>query len=84
MRQQKGGRPAKMNAQRYLADNQVVVSSDTVRRLLKRANSKAVHKPDVLPLTPKRRKDRLNWAKSRQSWTINDWKRVVFSDETKI
>ncbi|OBZ80649.1 Transposable element Tcb2 transposase [Choanephora cucurbitarum] len=105
MRQQKGGRPAKMSkylerkvlqgintgtslnakdARRYLADNQVVISSDTVRRLLKRANLEAFLKPDVLPLTPKRKKDRLNWAKSRQNWTINDWKRLVFSDETKI
>ncbi|OBZ78513.1 Transposable element Tcb1 transposase [Choanephora cucurbitarum] len=44
----------------------------------------AVHKPDVLSLTSKRKKDRLNWAKSRQNWTINNWKRVVFSEETKI
>ncbi|OBZ81899.1 Transposable element Tcb1 transposase [Choanephora cucurbitarum] len=72
------------DAQRYLADNQVVVSSDTVRRLLKRANLEAVHKPDVLLLTPKRKKNRLNWAKSRQNWTINECKRVVFLNETKI
>ncbi|KAG0734448.1 hypothetical protein G6F23_012387 [Rhizopus arrhizus] len=27
---------------------------------------------------------RLQWAKSHQRWTVDDWKRVIFSDETKI
>ncbi|KAG1225921.1 hypothetical protein G6F67_009170 [Rhizopus microsporus] len=27
---------------------------------------------------------RLAWAKKYSKWTIDDWKRVVFSDETKI
>ncbi|CAI7783579.1 unnamed protein product [Closterium sp. NIES-54] len=29
-------------------------------------------------------KDRMQWAKDHQHWTIDDWKRVVWSDETKI
>ena len=27
---------------------------------------------------------RLKWAKEHQSWTANDWKKVLWSDETKI
>ncbi|KAG1440110.1 hypothetical protein G6F55_013577 [Rhizopus delemar] len=27
---------------------------------------------------------RLQWAKSHQHWTVDDWKRVIFSDETKV
>jgi hypothetical protein len=27
---------------------------------------------------------RLQWAKSHQHWTVDDWKWVIFSDETKI
>ncbi|KAG1059119.1 hypothetical protein G6F42_028428 [Rhizopus arrhizus] len=27
---------------------------------------------------------RYRWAKKYQYWTVGDWKRVVFSDETKV
>jgi len=30
------------------------------------------------------RKDRLKWAKAHRNWSVTDWKRVVFSDKTKI
>ncbi|KAG2189619.1 hypothetical protein INT46_004873 [Mucor plumbeus] len=30
------------------------------------------------------RKDRLKWAKAHRNWSVTDWKRVIFSDETKI
>lgn len=29
-------------------------------------------------------KQRLSWAESHADWTINDWKKVLFSDESKI
>ncbi|KAG1481916.1 hypothetical protein G6F54_013679 [Rhizopus delemar] len=29
-------------------------------------------------------KRRLAWAKKHQNWTTDDWRRVVFSDETKV
>ncbi|KAG1388993.1 hypothetical protein G6F60_013505 [Rhizopus arrhizus] len=29
-------------------------------------------------------KRRLAWAKKYQNWTTDDWRRVVFSDETKV
>ncbi len=29
-------------------------------------------------------KSRLEFAKKHQEWTADDWKRVIFSDETKI
>ncbi|KAG0803905.1 hypothetical protein G6F15_013161 [Rhizopus arrhizus] len=35
-------------------------------------------------LTEKHKKARLAWAKKHQYWTVHDWRRVVFSDETKI
>jgi hypothetical protein len=39
----------------------------------------------VKPTTPlKNVKDRLAFAKSHQHWTIQDWRKVIFSDETKI
>ncbi|KAG1529718.1 hypothetical protein G6F50_017806 [Rhizopus delemar] len=27
---------------------------------------------------------RLQWAKSHQHWSVDNWKRVIFSDETKV
>ncbi|KAG1534514.1 hypothetical protein G6F50_012625 [Rhizopus delemar] len=35
-------------------------------------------------LTEKHKKARLAWAKKHQYWTVHDWRRVIFSDETKI
>ncbi|EIE79977.1 hypothetical protein RO3G_04682 [Rhizopus delemar RA 99-880] len=35
-------------------------------------------------LTEKHKKARLTWAKKHQYWTVHDWRRVIFSDETKI
>ena len=35
-------------------------------------------------LTAKHMKRRLAWSKKYQNWTTDDWRRVVFSDETKV
>uniref|UniRef100_A0A3Q3AY27 Tc1-like transposase DDE domain-containing protein n=1 Tax=Kryptolebias marmoratus TaxID=37003 RepID=A0A3Q3AY27_KRYMA len=35
-------------------------------------------------LTPKHKRTRLQWAKERQSWTVDDWMKVIFSDESRI
>jgi hypothetical protein len=41
-------------------------------------------KPSKPLLSPKNVKARLAWAKAHKDWTIDDWKRVIWSDETKI
>ncbi|KAG1246055.1 hypothetical protein G6F65_020894 [Rhizopus arrhizus] len=35
-------------------------------------------------LTEKHKKARLAWAKKHQYWTVHDWRRMIFSDDTKI
>lgn len=35
-------------------------------------------------LSRKHRQARYNWARTHRNWTVEDWKRVIFSDETKI
>ena len=35
-------------------------------------------------LTPHHRKERLDFAIRYQYWTLEDWKKVVWSDETRI
>ena len=32
----------------------------------------------------KRKKTRLQWAKEKQSWTVDDWVIVIFTDESSI
>uniref|UniRef100_A0A3B5QUP0 Transposase Tc1-like domain-containing protein n=1 Tax=Xiphophorus maculatus TaxID=8083 RepID=A0A3B5QUP0_XIPMA len=62
----------------------VNVCDRTVRNRLEEMGfqyRKAKRKP---ALTPKHKRTRLQWAKERQSWTVDDWMKVVFSDESRI
>ena len=45
---------------------------------------KAVVKKKRPLLSRHHRRDRLDFAKAHQYWTIEDWKRVIWSNETKI
>lgn len=60
------------------------ISPQTIRRHLKELGLKAVVKKKRPRLTKRHRKDRLDWAIEHKNWTLEDWKRVVWSDETKI
>ena len=60
------------------------LSADTVHRGLKRAGMKAVVKKKKPVLTQRHRRARLDFALAHQYWTLEDWKKVVWSDETKI
>ena len=60
------------------------VSVYTVRRVLGRAGLVSFVKPKKPLLTVKHKKDRLQWAYDHISCTLDDWKRVVWSDETRI
>ena len=60
------------------------VSSQTVRNTLKKASLKAVVKKKKPLLSVSYRKRRLAFALKYQHWTVEDWKRVLWSDETKI
>lgn len=62
----------------------VDVSAQTVRNYLKSAGLQPIVKPKKPLLSKKNIKSRLSWAKAHVDWTIADWKRVVWSDETKI
>ncbi|CAI7816216.1 unnamed protein product [Closterium sp. NIES-54] len=62
----------------------ICVTGATVRNTLKRHRVRAIEKPSKPRLSVKNVKDRMQWAKDHQHWTIDDWKRVVWSNETKI
>jgi len=60
------------------------VHPETIRNVLKQQGLKSLVKPKKPLLTPKHKNQRLEFARRHQHWTIDDWKRVVWSDETKI
>ena len=60
------------------------VNAQTIRNILKSANYESHSKKSALPLNNKRKKERLAFAKKYKDWTVADWRRVVFSDETKV
>jgi transposase len=65
-------------------EEDITVSSDTIRRALKEQGLKAFVKPKKPKLLNRHKKQRLDFAKKYEYWTIEDWKRIIWSDETKI
>src|SRR5713101_766101 len=60
------------------------VSSQTVRNVLKKHSFKAVTKKKKPLLSAMHRKKCLAFALKYKEWTVEDWKRDIWSDETKI
>lgn len=72
-------------ATRLLQDTiNIPVSSQTVRRGLQDEGLTAVTKIKRPLLAPRHIKARLDFALAHKDWTLEDWKKVVWSDETKI
>lgn len=56
----------------------------TVWRILRKAGMRKT-KPTRKPgLTAKMKKERLEWCMDHKDWTLEDWKSVIWSDETSI
>jgi transposase len=60
------------------------LSQQTVRNHLKKAGLKAVVKKKRPLLAARHRRARMDFAASHKDWTVEDWKRVVWSDEVKF
>ena len=60
------------------------ISSQTVGRTLKEAGLHSATKKKVPVLKVTHRQQRLKFARDHKNWTVEDWKRVLWSDETKI
>ena len=61
----------------------VTASPETVRRALRRGELGAIIRPKKPMLSPANIKKRLEWCHLRKDWTSDDWRRVIWSDETK-
>ena len=60
------------------------LSSETVCQQLKKVGWKAVVKKKRPFLSKRHQRERVDFAVSHKEWTLDDWKRVVWSDETKV
>ena len=64
--------------------NSISLSTQTIHRGLKKQGMKAIKKPKKPYLRPHHKRMRMEFAKKYKDWTVKDWKRVIWSDETKI
>jgi len=62
----------------------IEISSRTALRLLHEQGLKVRHTIRKPRLTAAHKRSRLEFARAHNYWTVNDWKQVIFSDETVI
>ena len=60
------------------------VTTQTIRNTLRKAGLKAAVKQKKPFLSKAHQRRRLEFALEHQHWTLDDWARVIWSDETKI
>ncbi|KAI1000534.1 hypothetical protein K3495_g7659 [Podosphaera aphanis] len=71
-------------ARKIHLDRENKFSLDTVRRALKEQGLRAVNREKKPKLSRAHKRARLQWALEHENWTLGDWKRIVWPDETKI
>ncbi len=69
---------------RYNQCMQNTISEHTTRQTLKQMGYSSRRTHRVLLLSVKNRKWRLQFAQTHQNWTIEDWKNVAWSDESRF
>lgn len=60
------------------------LSRECCRQWIHRCGLKFYKAKEKPLMTEKQKKARLAWAKSKLSWSVEDWSRVIFSDESKF
>ncbi|GFU87946.1 transposable element Tcb2 transposase [Trichonephila clavipes] len=61
-----------------------VPSRETIRRRLTEVGLMSRRPLRRLPLTPHHRQCRLDFCRPRATWSVTDWRRVIFSDESRF
>ena len=67
---------------RILNTANINISHMTVRRRLKEMGFRSIRPGKKPRLTSSMRQKRLQWAREHEQWTLDDWRRVCFSDES--
>ncbi|GFW36117.1 transposable element Tc1 transposase [Trichonephila clavipes] len=61
-----------------------VPSRETIRRRLTEVGLRSRRPLRCLPLTPHHRQCRLDYCRPRATWSVTDWRRVIFRDESRF
>ncbi len=69
---------------RYNQGMQNTISEHTTRQTLKQMGSSSRRPHRVPLLSDKNRKRRIQFTHAHQNWTIEDWKNVAWSDESRF
>ena len=81
---QNGRAPSRLLSYQLADETGKQVSSRTVRRRLSETGVNA-RRPRKNPLlTENHRRLRLGWTTTHTQWTLDDWKSVLFTDESKV
>lgn len=75
-------RKTSQELQQDLAHAGVVVHDSTVRKRLIEGGRKTIRPQKKQLLTAAMMKKRYDWAKLYKGWTVEDWRKVLFSDES--
>ena len=70
------------NLKRDMMDYGVYLSNSSIKKRLFEVGRIARRPKRKQLLTHKMKRRRLAWAKKYKNWTLDDWKKVLFSDET--
>ena len=73
-----------IEAFKYFSTSGKKVSYVSTLNALKMLGFVAKSKIKKTSLNASHKKARFEWAKLHQNWTLDDWKRVIWSDETKV
>ncbi len=80
VRSDRSGREESSEVLAYFAN----ISQSSIQRILRKYGLRKV-KPTTKPgLTAAMRKARLEWALAHRHWTLEDWKNVIWTDETSV
>ncbi len=69
---------------RYIQGMQNTISEHTTHRTLNQMDYSSRRPHRVPLLSAKNRKQRLQFTQNHQNWTIEDWKNVAWSDESRF
>lgn len=75
-------RKTSQDLQQDLAASGIVIHDSTVRRRLLENGRRAIRPQKKQLLTDRMKKQRLLWAIKYIKWSVEDWKKVLFTDET--
>ncbi|GFW25154.1 transposable element Tcb1 transposase [Trichonephila clavipes] len=70
--------------QQWITERHPVPSRETIRRRLTEVGLRSRRPLRRLPLTPHHRQCRLDFCQPRATWSVTDWRRVIFSDESRF